>query len=230
MVYRGVFVIEKISEWLEQLSFVFKKKTIDALFPPLIFFLANRFLSLEFASGITLIYLVLLIVYRIVKGQTKRYALVGMGGVLLSIGFSLLSGDAINYYLPGLITSSLIIIACVVSLIIHRPLAALLSHLTRGWPIKWYLRDDIRPAYRNVTLFWATYFILRLIIQVPLFLMGEFSIYFYVNTILGWPMNIILLISTYVLGINGLRKLSGPSVEEFSNEKEAPFEGQKKGF
>lgn len=222
--------MEKIREWLEQLSLVFEKKTIDALFPPLIFFLANQFLSLELASGITLLYLLLLIIYRIVKGHTKKYVLVGVGGVLLSIGFSLLSGDAINYYLPGLITTGLIVIACVVSLVIHRPMAALLSHLTRGWPLKWYLRDDIRPAYRNVTIMWAVYFMLRLIIQVPLFVMGEFSLYFYVNSILGWPMNIILLISTYVLGIKGLRKLSGPSVEEFLTGKEPPFEGQKKGF
>jgi hypothetical protein len=222
--------MEKIKEWLEQLSLVFEKKTIDALFPPLIFFLANQFLSLELASGVTLLYLLLLILYRIIKGHTKKYVLVGIGGVLLSIGFSLLSGDAINYYLPGLITTVLIVIACVVSLVIHRPLAALLSHLTRGWPIEWYMRDDIRPAYRNVTIMWAAYFMLRLSIQVPLFLMGEFSLYFYINSILGWPMNIVLLISTYVLGIKGLRKLSGPSVEEFSNGKKPPFEGQKKGF
>ncbi|WP_035051023.1 DUF3159 domain-containing protein [Carnobacterium pleistocenium] len=222
--------MEKLREWVEQLSLVFEKKTIDALFPPLIFFLANQFLSLELASGVTLLYLLLLILYRIIKRHTKKYVLVGVGGVLLSIGFSLLSGDAINYYLPGLITTGLIVISCVVSLVIHRPMAALLSHLTRGWPIEWYLRDDIRPAYRNVTIMWAVYFMLRLIIQVPLFLMGKFSLYFYINSILGWPMNIVLLISTYVLGIKGLRKLSGPSVEEFSNGKKPPFEGQKKGF
>lgn len=221
--------MEKLREWVEQLSLVFEKKTIDALFPPLIFFLANQFLSLELASGVTLLYLLLLILYRIIKRHTKKYVLVGVGGVLLSIGFSLLSGDAINYYLPGLITTGLIVISCVVSLVIHRPMAALLSHLTRGWPIEWYLRDDIRPAYRNVTIMWAVYFMLRLIIQVPLFLMGKFSLYFYINSILGWPMNIVLLISTYVLGIKGLRKLSGPSVEEFSNGKKPPFEGQKKG-
>ncbi|WP_051237898.1 DUF3159 domain-containing protein [Lacticigenium naphthae] len=222
--------MEKFREWIEQLSLVFEKKTIDALFPPLIFFLANQFLSLAFASELTILYLLFLILYRIAKGHTKKYALVGTGGVLLSIGFSFLSGDAINYYLPGLISTGLIAIACIVSLVIHRPMAALLSHLSRGWPIEWYLRDDIRPAYRNVTLIWAIYFLLRLIIQVPLFLMAEFSVYFYINTIMGWPMNIILLISTYVFGIRGLKKLSGPSVEEFLNEKKPPFEGQKRDF
>ncbi|OJF93592.1 DUF3159 domain-containing protein [Alkalibacterium sp. 20] len=222
--------MEKVREWGEQLALVFQKKTIDAIFPPLIFFLTNQLGSLEFASGITLLYLLLLIIYRIVRGHTKRYALVGVGGVLLSIGFSLLSGDAINYYLPGIISTGLIATACVVSLIAHRPLASLLSHISRGWPIDWYMRDDIRPAYRNVTLLWAGYFLLKLFIQTSLFLRGNFSVYFYINTIMGWPMNIILLISTYVLGIKGLKKLSGPSVDEFLNEENPPYEGQQKGF
>ncbi|MDZ7834415.1 MAG: DUF3159 domain-containing protein [Alkalibacterium sp.] len=222
--------MEKIKEWLEQLLLVFEKKTIDALFPPIIFFIANQFLSLELASGITLAYLFVLIVYRILKGHTKRYAFVGVGGVLLSIGFSLLSGDAINYYLPGLISTGLIAVACVVSLMVHRPLAAMVSHLTRGWPLDWYMRDDVRPAYKNVTILWAVYFLLKLTIQGYFYLRGDFSVYFYVNTIMGWPMTVVLLIVTYVYGINGLKKLSGPSVEEFQNEEDPPYEGQQKGF
>ncbi|MCC5890168.1 MAG: DUF3159 domain-containing protein [Alkalibacterium sp.] len=222
--------MEKLKEWLEQLQLVFKNKTIDALFPPLIFFVANRLSTLEIAAGLTLVYLACLILYRVFKRHTKKYVLVGTGGVLFSIGLSYLSGEAINYYLPGLISTTLIVLACVVSLILRKPLAALASHITRGWPIEWYWRDDVRPAYRNVTILWAVYFTVRLAIQVPLFLMGEFDIYFIVNNILGWPMNIVLLITTYVLGIKGLRKLSGPSVEEFIHNEEPPYKGQQKGF
>lgn len=222
--------MDKLKEWAEQLQLVFKRKTIDALFPPLIFFVFNRLSTLDIAAGLTLTYIFGLIIYRIVKRHTKKYVLVGTGGVLFSIGLSYLSGDAINYYLPGLISTSLIVLACVVSLIVHKPLAALASHITRGWPIDWYWRDDVRPAYRNVTILWAVYFSARLAVQVPLFLMGEFDIYFIVNNILGWPLNIVLLITTYVLGIKGLRKLSGPSVEEYLNNEEPPYEGQTKGF
>lgn len=222
--------MEKLKEWLEQLQLVFKNKTIDALFPPLIFFVSNRLSTLEIAAGLTLFYIFCLILYRVLKKHTKKYVLVGTGGVLFSIGLSYLSGDAINFYLPGLISTTAIVIACLVSLAMKRPLAALASHITRGWPIEWYLRDDIRPAYRNVTVLWAVYFAGRLAIQLPIFLLGEFDIYFIVNNVLGWPMNIVLLITTYVMGIKGLRKLSGPSVEEFLNNEDPPYEGQQKGF
>ncbi|EXJ23895.1 putative CONSERVED INTEGRAL MEMBRANE ALANINE AND LEUCINE RICH PROTEIN [Alkalibacterium sp. AK22] len=222
--------MNKLKEWLEQLLLVFERKTVDALFPPLIFFLANRFLTLEIAAGLTLLYIAGLILYRIFKRHTKKYVLVGTGGALFSIGLSYLSGEAINFYLPGLISTGLIVLACIVSLFMKRPLAALLSHLTRGWPIEWYLRDDIRPAYRHVTILWAAYFLMRLAVQIPLFIAGAFDLYFIFNNILGWPMNIILLITTYVMGIRGLKKLSGPSVEEFMNNKQPPYEGQQKGF
>lgn len=222
--------MEKFNEWLEQLQLVFRNKTIDALFPPLIFFLVYRFSTLEIAAGLTLVYIVCLIGYRVLKKHTMKYVFVGTGGVLLSIGFSALSGDAIHYYLPGLISTGLIVFGTLISLIIKKPLAALASHITRGWPIQWYLRDDIRPAYRNVTILWAVYFFVRLAIQVPIYLMGAFDLYFFINNVLGWPMNIVLLIVTYVIGIRGLRKLSGPSVEEYLNQDNPPYEGQQKGF
>ncbi|SDC49824.1 Protein of unknown function [Pelagirhabdus alkalitolerans] len=222
--------MEKLKEWKEQLLLVFQNKTIDAIFPPLIFFLANQFFSLEMSAGLTLIYLVALIIYRVFKKHTKKYVLVGVGGSLVSIGFSFWSGEAINYYLPGLISTGMIVIACVASLLMKKPLAALLSHITRGWPIEWYFRDDIRPAYEIVTLLWAVYFFIRLAVQTPLFLMEAFSAYFFVNNILGWPLNITILIITYVIGIQQLRKRKGPSVEEFINNEQPPFEGQQKGF
>ena len=222
--------MNKIKEWSEQLKLVFEKKTVDAIFPPLIFYLMNQWFSLGYASGITIIFLIVLILYRKAKSHTEKYAFVGVGGVFLSIGFSALSGEAIDYYIPDLIMTGLIVMACITSLISQRPLAALLSHITRGWPIDWYMREDIRPAYEKVTILWGIYFLLRFFLQGFLFLRREYTGYFFVNSLLGMPMNILILIISYVYGVAILRKLSGPSVAEYVNAKEPPFEGQKSGF
>jgi len=220
----------KFSEWGEQLKVVFEKKTVDAIFPPIIFFLINQWASLELASALTMIYLIGLIIYRKVNHHSEKYALIGVVGVVLSIGLSLLSGEAIDYYLPDLVTTAVIVAACFGSLIFHRPLAALLSHLTRGWPLAWYNRKDIQPAYRNVTIIWGVYFLIRLLLQGYFYIINAFSAYFLINTIFGMPMNIVVLILSYVTGVKTLHKLSGPSVEEFLNNDAPPFEGQKNGF
>lgn len=222
--------MNKLKEWGEQLKVVFEKKTIDAIFPPIIFYLINQWSSLKLASVLTLLYLIGLLVYRKVKHHPEKYALIGVAGVLISIGLSLLSGEAIDYYLPDLMSTAVIVVACFGSLIFHRPLAALLSHLTRGWPLAWYNREDIQPAYRYVTIIWGVYFLIRFLLQGYFYLTNAFSAYFFINTIFGMPMNILILIISYVTGVKTLHKLSGPSVEEFLNNASPPFQGQKNGF
>ena len=71
---------------------------------------------------------------------------------------------------------------------------------------------------------------MRLIIQLNLiqeertYLSGVFQI------LTGWPATIILLIISYLYGVWRLQKLGGPSILEFKNGTEPPWEGQKRGF
>lgn len=46
----------------------------------------------------------------------------------------------------------------------------------------------------------------------------------------GWPFTITILIISYIYGVWRLKELGGPGVEEFQENKEPPWEGQKKGF
>lgn len=220
----------KIKELLGQLSLVFKNKTIDAIFPPVLFFILNRWLPLTYASGLTVLFLVIVIIYRKYRKQTKTYAFVGFAGVFVSIGFSLLSGEAIDYYIPDLALALLLILAAGGSLIKGYPLAALLSHLTRGWPLAWYQRKDIYPAYKQVTWIWLVYFSIRFFLQGYFFINRSMTGYFLVNTVLGMPMNVIILLISYLYGVAKLRRLEGPSVDEFRQGKKPPYEGQGIGF
>jgi hypothetical protein len=47
---------------------------------------------------------------------------------------------------------------------------------------------------------------------------------------MGWPATILLLAVSYLYGTWRLRNLEGPSVEEFREETEPPWEGQQRGF
>ncbi len=64
----------------------------------------------------------------------------------IAVGLTLLTQDAINYFLPALVTSAFMILAAGISLLIGKPLAAWASHLTRGWPRDWFWRKDIPPG------------------------------------------------------------------------------------
>ncbi len=220
----------KIEEILEELKTVVSGKTSDALFPPLIFVLVNGIFSLNSAVLAALGFALLLGVSRIARKQTWLYALGGFLGVALAAGLAYLTRSAASYFIPAIISSVLLVLVALVSILTGKPIAAWASHLTRGWPLDWFWRKDIKPAYMEVTWLWTVFFSVRLVVQFFLFQTGDAATLAWANTLLGWPLLVIILIITYIYGIWRLKQLGGPGIEEFKTGKEPPWQGQTRGF
>ncbi len=214
----------------EELKAVLSGKTFDALLPPLVFVLIDGFFRLEIAVIVSLGLAVIFSVVRVLRKQTWQYALGGLLIIGFASGLAYLTRSAASFFIPAIITSALLLFLALASLLIGKPMAAWVSHLTRGWPLEWFWRGDIKPAYREVTRFWALFFFLRLAVQVILFLQGEAVRLAWANTLLGWPVTILVLILSYLYGIWRLRHLGGPGVQEYIENKTPPWEGQTRGF
>ena len=214
----------------EELKSVLSGKTIDALIPPIVFVITNSLFGLVVGVTSALVLAGILATVRLIRKQSWGYALGGMLGVGLAAGLALLTREAASYFIPAMISSGLFVLAALISNLIGKPLAAWVSHLTRGWPLAWFWRGDVKPAYSEVTWLWGVFFALRLGLQVFLFLEGEAGTLAWANTLLGWPVTIVVLVASYIYGIWRLQKLGGPGVGEFEGEKEPPWEGQKRGF
>lgn len=220
----------KAKEIMEELKLVLSGKTIDAVLPPLIFVLINGFYGLNAAIILSTGVALLFCIVRLVSRQPFKYAAGGLLGVLIASGFAYFAGSAVNYFIPKIVSSAFVLLLSAGSLLIGKPLAAWTSHLTRGWDLEWYWRKDIKPAYTEVTWLWTVFFFVRLVLQVILFLRGDISGLTWINTILGLPVSIVGLVLSYLYGIWRLRKLMGPSVEEYLDGKEPPWQGQMRGF
>lgn len=207
-----------------------KGKTIDAIFPPITYVIGNRFLGLQWGILLALILALILAIKRIIKKENFLYALGGMAGVLIASGFAYIAGNAANYFLPRVITSGFFFLLAIISLIIGKPMAALASHLTRGWDFNWFLRKDVKPAYREVTIAWAMLFLARMILQIMILRKSNTVDTGIANILLGFPATFTVLMLTYIYGIWRLKKLKGPGVYEFMEGKESPWVGQTKGF
>lgn len=218
------------TEILEELKGVLGGKTLDALVPSVVFVATNGVWGLNAASLLAVASAVAIGLLRILRKQSVVYAFVGLVGVGIAAGFAYLAGSAVNYFIPKILTSAFMVILALGSLAIGKPLAAWASHLTRGWPIEWFWRKDVKPAYREVTWFWAGLFILRTGIQVLLFMKEDVVQLAWANFILGTPFTISVLIISYVYGIWRLHNLGGPGVEEYAAGKEPPWKGQTRGF
>jgi hypothetical protein len=219
-----------LKEVYQELILVFRGKTLDTLLPPIVFIVSLNVFTLTIAIIISVSLSFLLWLYRFIKQDNQKYAIVGLLAVGIASFFSLLNNNPATYFIPDILGSGLTLIIAIFSLIINKPLAAYVSHLTRGWPIEWFWRKDVLPAYREVTWFWLLYFMLRTVVETVLFLNNSIDQLVWFNTFIGFPLLIFVLTVSYVYGIWRLHKLNGPGVDEFIEDKEPPYRGQTRGF
>lgn len=224
--------MSKFHELLEELKTVLGSRVpvVDVIGPPLIFTLLNGRLNLFLALILSISIASMLVIFRLLKGQSLWYAGSGLLVILLSAGLSLLTQTAAGYYLPGVITSGLTFLLAVISMAVKRPLAAWTSHLTRNWPLDWYWHPRIRPAYRDVTLLWSLFFGFQFVLQVWVFRAGTAQTLGWVQLLTGWPALIVILVISYLYGLRRLQNLNGPSLREYQEDVPPPWEGQKRGF
>lgn len=220
----------KLRELQDEFRSVLGSRLPDIIFPPLVFLLANALWGLNAAMGVALGLAAIIGVFRWRRGESLRYALAGVGSVLLAIGLAWGLGRAEGYFLPGLVNGALTVALCVISLLVKRPLTAWSSFIARRWPLDWYWHSRVRPAYTETTLLWLAFFGGRLWWQVTLYQSAATDSLAWVQTLTGWPALIVLLIVTYLYGSWRLRQLGGPSVEEFKADSPPPWRGQQRGF
>ncbi|MFH5882346.1 DUF3159 domain-containing protein [Liberiplasma polymorphum] len=217
-------------ELLDELKQVTSGKTLDALLPPFLFVIFNALFELNIAAIVAVSVAFIIVLFRVLTKKKSVYAFFGFFTVVFAASLAYIAQNATNYFLPGIIGSFVLFIVALISLIFRKPMAAYASHLTRGWQIEWFWRKDVIPAYMEVTVLWALFFLFRLVIQGVLYLQDDVVRLVWMNTLLGFPVTILVLITSYVYGIWRLRKLGGPGVDEFIEGKNPPWKGQTRGF
>lgn len=202
----------------------------DGLVPPLVFVVADTVWAIPTAAALGLVSALGIVGWRLAGRKPLRFALAGLGGVVLATVIALRSGSAADYFLPGIATGAATTVAAALSIVLKRPLVAWSSWFSRGWPLDWYWHPRVRPAYSRATWLWVAFFGVRSLVQWHLYEGGETLLLGAARLIMGWPSLLILLVATYVLGRRWLQALGGPSVDEFERRSGRPWKGQATGF
>ncbi len=150
----------------------------------------------------------LIAVWRIVRREKLRQIVGGLFGVAFSAWLAARTGQAENFFLPGLIINAAYGTAFVISNLVRWPLVGLLvGALTGQKSSEWRVDNDLRRAYAATTWLWAGMFFLRLVVQVPLYLAGWVGPLGIAKLAMGWPLFLLTAWITY--------RVVMPAVEQY---------------
>jgi hypothetical protein len=129
----------------------------------------------------------LLTVVRLARRESPQHALSGLIGVGFAAFIATRSGKAENFFLPGLLANAAYASAFLISLAVRRPLVGIIVTKLDGEDERW--REDPRRmrAFARATWLWAGLFLLRLLVQLPLYLAGAVVALGVARTALGLP-------------------------------------------
>ena len=222
----------KIREILDEFKGVVRGRAgiLDTVLPPILFLLMNTVFDFQAAVWSAAGLAVIVTAIRLLRKEKILYALGGMLGAGIAVLLARLLDRAEGFLLPSILSSAFTAILCLISPLVGRPVVALTSYIARRWPLEWYWHPRVRPAYNEVTLFWAVFFGWRGFLQWSAFQGANLQSIAWIQLLSGWPATIVLLILSYLYGTWRLRNLRGPSVEEFRRSHPAPWTGQVRGF
>ncbi|MFJ4208177.1 DUF3159 domain-containing protein [Paenarthrobacter sp. NPDC089675] len=134
-------------------------------------------------------------VARLVQKRPLTQALAGVVGVGISAWLANTTGKAEDFYVLGFFTNIAYIAGMVLSIVLKWPIAGLLFGFVRNEGLDWRKDPERLRAYRLGTWIVVAVLALRLVVQVPLYYMGEAGLTALATTrlLMGAPL--------YILGL-----------------------------
>lgn len=149
--------------------------------------------SLIAAVGVGLVIAIL----RLLRKQPLQQVLAGFVGVAISAFVAARTGNAQDYFLPGILLNAAYFAAFFLSIIVRWPLVGVIVGLLTKGNMSWREDQQARRTYAAASWLWVGVFALRLIVQVPLYLAGAVAPLGVLKILMGWPLYLAALYFSY---------------------------------
>ncbi|WP_309074379.1 DUF3159 domain-containing protein [Paenarthrobacter sp.] len=155
-------------------------------------------------------------VVRLIQRRPLTQALAGVVGVGISAWLANTTGKAEDFYVLGFFTNIAYIAAMVLSIALKWPVAGLLFGFVRNEGLEWRKDAERLRAYSLGTWIVVAVLALRLVVQVPLYFMGEPGLTALATTrlLMGAPL--------YILGLWVAWLVTKPAVPEPTPQPSKP--------
>jgi hypothetical protein len=177
---------------------------VDGAVPPMVFVAVNATAgligadghALQVAAGAALVTAGALGAIRVAGGHTLSGVLRGLATLILAVAVALWTGQARDFFLPGIYVDASYCVALTATALVGRPAIgyayAALFRSARGWRTDPLLRRVLTVA----TLGWAGLYLVRAVTQMALYAADEPELLGLAKTGLGWPLTALSVLWT----------------------------------
>ena len=166
-----------------------KKGLIDSGVPALIFLVIfNIRKDLQEALIASLAISAFITIIRLATKSTIQHAVSGLIGTLICAWFANRSGEAVDLYIPKLLTNLGYGTVYLISILVRWPLLGVLLGPILGEMFSWRKDPARRAAYTRATWLWAGMFFTRIAVQYPIYKSGNLNLLGTVNLAMGYPL------------------------------------------
>lgn len=165
--------------------------------------------ALNWALIIALGAAVIFIVVRAGQRITITPALGGLFTIALSALLAWRSGQAANFFVWGLVTNLVYLVALLISLAVRWPALGLLIGFLKSQGTAWRQHPFLRRRYARLTWLWVALFFVRLAVQTPLYLMHATSALGVARLAMGVPLFALTIWFSWLM-VRDLPEISTP--------------------
>lgn len=181
-----------------------KRGLFDSGFPGLVFALTYAAGNQWWPSNVLRVALiaavgtaVVLAAVRVLRHEDRRQTVYGLVGVAVAALIAGGTGNAVNFYLPGLLIQLGYGLALLVSIVVGWPLVGVVAGPLLGEGSTWREDPARRRLYTRLSWLWFAMFAVRLLVQVPLYRHDAVVALGLVRLLMGWPLYLLVGFFTY---------------------------------
>ncbi|MGI8723757.1 MAG: DUF3159 domain-containing protein [Geodermatophilaceae bacterium] len=174
---------------------------IDSGLPVIVFITVNAFASLSVAVWSALGAGAVLFAVRLARRENVQQSISGFLGVAIAAFIAGQTGQARDFFLPALWSTSAFGLAFLISAMVRWPLVGVMAELF--WPTPglkdakaWRSHRCLMRAYTWLTLLWAGVYLLRIAVQGSLYLANEVTLLGTTKLVMGWPLTALEALAT----------------------------------
>jgi hypothetical protein len=128
-------------------------------------------------------------VYRLIRKEPVRHAINGVFGIALGAWLAWRSGEAKDFYLPGILLSLGQVVVLIGSVVIRKPIIGYVwGVLANKGKHDWFGNKQLFRAFQWLTLLWAGSLFIRAGIQGWLYLADKATALGITRVLISWPM------------------------------------------